>query len=132
MPDSAIPADRAAVDRIVDGKAVLLVGPDARELVVDADALPSGARECTWVIVDESGAQPRVVGVDQELGEQRRRDLESRMDRLRRERGGGRFGGSLVRWRPGDGNAYERFQQAVELPMLVLALLFLPVLRCLP
>ena len=39
--DQAVPA---VVDRIEDGVAVVLVGPDEREITCSANALPSGVR----------------------------------------------------------------------------------------
>ena len=74
----------AVVDRIEDGMhAVLLVGPDEVELVVDATLLPEGTAEGDWL---------RVGFVrDPALTEGRREALERRMERIRRTRRGGRF-----------------------------------------
>jgi hypothetical protein len=75
----------AVIDRIEDGlHAVLLVGPDEVELVVDATLLPVGAAEGDWLRVG--------FVVDQERTDARRADLEDRMEQIRRTRGGGRFG----------------------------------------
>lgn len=81
-----VPQDVAAVvDRIEDGRyAVLLIGPDEVELVVDAILLPEGTGEGDWL---------RVGFVrDPGLTAERRADVERRMERIRRTRGGGRFG----------------------------------------
>jgi len=79
-----IPADAAVIDRIEDGRrAVLLVGPDEVELVLDVALLPEGAGEGDWLRL---GLQPDVA-----LTESRRAALEDRIDRIRRTRGGGRF-----------------------------------------
>jgi hypothetical protein len=91
--DLPIAADRAVIDRIVDGvAAVLLVGPAEAEVHLPADQLPDEAMEGDWVIVDHDTDPPSVTGVDFELTAARRDDLEQRMDRIRRERSGGRFG----------------------------------------
>lgn len=74
----------AVVDRIEDGRhAVLLVGPDEAELVVDAVLLPEGTGEGDWLRVGFLR--------DPALTAERRADLERRMERIRRTRGGGRF-----------------------------------------
>lgn len=82
--------ERAVVDRIVDGRAVLLVGEDEAEHVVAAADLPDGAGEGAWLLLD--AASLGVVGVDDEGEQAKRADLSARMDRLRRRRSGGRFG----------------------------------------
>ncbi len=89
MPDD-LPMDRAVIDRIVDGDtAVLLVGPTEDPLHVPMEALPEGASEGDWLVLDLARL---IVGVDRELTDARAADLEGRLERIRRERGGGRFG----------------------------------------
>jgi hypothetical protein len=91
--ETDIPDDRAVIDRVVDGgTAVLLVGSDETELQVPVAALPDGAGEGDWVVLDLSTAPPTIVRVDEVLTDARRTDLEQRMQRIRRERRGGRFG----------------------------------------
>lgn len=84
MNEDAIQDVTAVVDRIEDAMhAVLLVGPDEVELVVDVTLLPEGTGEGDWL---------RVGFVrDLALTAERREALERRMDRIRRTRGGGRF-----------------------------------------
>jgi hypothetical protein len=83
-PD-AIPADAAVVDRIEDGvHAVLHVGPAEVEIVLDAELLPEGTQEGDWLRL--------VLEADAERTAARRADLAGRLDRVRRTRGGGRFG----------------------------------------
>ena len=45
----------AVVDRISEGLAVLLVGPDEREVAVDFASLPDGAKEGDWLKLDSNG-----------------------------------------------------------------------------
>ena len=90
-PPPPIPADRAVVDRVVEGTAVLLVGPDETERHVAADRLPAGAGEGTWLAVDPDADPVVVIAVDAELTAERRQGLEDRLARIRRERRGGRF-----------------------------------------
>lgn len=95
MADEApgIGHDRAVVDRIVDGRtAVLLVGPDEVELLLAAAALPDGAGEGTWVVLEAVTDPPELMlRIDDQLTEQRFDDLSARLDAIRRARGGGRF-----------------------------------------
>lgn len=49
-------AVKAVIDRIVDGKhVVLLVGTEETEKVVPMLDLPAGAKEGDWVTIDPSG-----------------------------------------------------------------------------
>ena len=84
MSEQVIPSDAAVVDRIEDGThAVLHVGPDEVELIVDVALLPEGAVEGDWLRVGLSADPERTAA--------RRTALEGRLDRIRRSRGGGRF-----------------------------------------
>lgn len=79
-----IPRDAVVLDRIVDGqRAVLLVGPDEVELVIDHASLPVGAAEGDWFHL--------VLTADVELTAARRSDAEDRLARIRAERSRGRF-----------------------------------------
>jgi hypothetical protein len=93
VPTDAVPEDRAVVDRVVDGRtAVLLVGPDETEAHVDVTSLPAGVSDGTWVVVDRAASPIEVLGIDRELTQRRADDISARLERLRRRRGGGRFG----------------------------------------
>lgn len=117
-----LPADRAVVDRIEAGIAVLLVGPAGEQHELDAARLPAGVQAGDVVTVhvdtatdvdpgtdvdaaaddvgtDVDGQAPatsragiQVGGVDRELTDARRASAEQRLARIRRERPGGRFG----------------------------------------
>jgi hypothetical protein len=80
----------AVIDRIVEGKAVLLVGEDEAEELVPVQALPPGAGEGSWLLV-RPGPPVAVVGADPEAEARQRRRIDERMERLRGRRGG-RFG----------------------------------------
>jgi hypothetical protein len=83
--EARVPDDVAVVDRIVDGRhAVLLVGEAEVELHVDVTLLPEGTAEGDWLRIGFT--------VDADRTAQRRSDIEDRMERIRRTRGGGRFG----------------------------------------
>jgi hypothetical protein len=84
MSEQIIPSDAAVVDRIEDGThAVLHVGPDEVELIVDVALLPHGTVEGDWLRVG--------LSADPERTASRRTALEGRLDRIRRSRGGRRF-----------------------------------------
>ena len=84
MSEQIIPSDAAVVDRIEDGThAVLHVGPDEVELIVDVALLPHGTVEGDWLRVG--------LSADPERTASRRTALEGRLDRIRRSRGGQRF-----------------------------------------
>lgn len=82
--------ERAVVDRIVEGHAVLLVGEAETEHTVAAADLPDGAGEGAWLLLDAGSFE--VVGVDVEGEQAKRAELSARMEGLRRRRSGGRFG----------------------------------------
>lgn len=81
--------ERAVVDRIVDGQAVLLVGERETEHHVEAASLPEGVGEGGWLIL--SAASWTIVGVDETGAEEKREELSGRMAQLRRQRSRGRF-----------------------------------------
>ena len=93
MPAEQHGEDRAVIDRIVDGHtAVLLVGGEETELLLPVGALPQGAADGTWVVLDMSTDPPTVVGIDEQLTQRRFDELSARLETIRRERRGGRFG----------------------------------------
>ena len=49
--------ERACVDRIDEGLAVLLVGGDEREMVVPLSALPADAVAGDWLLIEIQGAR---------------------------------------------------------------------------
>lgn len=87
-----IGADRAVLDRVVDGTtAVLLVGPAGDELLLAANQLPADATDGTWLIVDIDIQPPTVVGIDHALTAARSARTSRRLEHIRRTRRGGRF-----------------------------------------
>lgn len=76
--------EKAVIDRIVDGKtAVILVGEDERQHHYQADKLPKGAQEGTWLRVRVEDGEIVVIEVDQEETDMVRRRLQEKMDKLR-------------------------------------------------
>ena len=76
-------AQRAVVDRVTEGVAVLLVGADEQEHTIDAQQLPPKAGEGAVLEVAVRDGAVTVLAVDEEATRQRRADLRSRMARLR-------------------------------------------------
>jgi hypothetical protein len=77
----------------VDGEtAVLLVGPAEEEVLLPATSLPPGATEGSWVVLDRTSTPPSVVELDAALTDARTEAFDARLERLRRDRRGGRFG----------------------------------------
>lgn len=82
---------RAVVDRITDGWAVLLVGDREQERRVRESDLPDGAEEGSIVQVRVSGLKVEVVAVDAGATDEKRAELKDRLSRLKRTRSTGRF-----------------------------------------
>lgn len=92
LPD--IPHDRAIVDRIVNGVAILQVGPEATTIEMPAEQLPDNTRDGDTVHIarnEQTGAYT-IGPIDQQLTEQRRASAEERLARLRKSRRRGSFG----------------------------------------
>lgn len=70
MPEqdpSGIGTDRAVVDHVENGVAVLHVGPGKVGLHVPVSELPPEADVGTWVVLDVQSQPPIVLAVDQDL-----------------------------------------------------------------
>ena len=89
-PDQPQAQVRAVVDRISGDIAVLLVEPHEAELHLPAAVLPAEAREGT-VLRLRPGHPPTIAGVDTDETRARHAAARERLERLRAERGGGRF-----------------------------------------
>ena len=68
---SGIANDRALVEHITDGDAMLRVGPGRTPVQVPEDELPAGATPGTWVVLDLQIQPPLVLRVDTELTRER-------------------------------------------------------------
>jgi hypothetical protein len=74
-----ITEDMAVVDTISADLATLLVGPEEKEMIVDAGALPEGAREGDWLKILEDGE----FELMKRFTEDRRKTVRSKLDILR-------------------------------------------------
>ncbi|MBI3953966.1 MAG: DUF3006 domain-containing protein [Chloroflexi bacterium] len=74
--------ERACIDRIDEGLAVLLVGDDERELVVPLSALPPGAQAGDWLQVELEGGRLVQATLDKQETARRRRRIQGKLDRL--------------------------------------------------
>jgi hypothetical protein len=90
-----VPAERSTVvgivDRITEGRAVVLVGDEEVEHHLPAEALPPEAAEGSVLIARERDGDLEVIGVDAAGTDVRRHEIEQRLHRLRTQRKGGRF-----------------------------------------
>lgn len=69
---SGIANDRALIERVEDGDAVLSVGPSRTPVHVPITDLPDGADAGTWVVLDLQIQPPLVLRVDTVLTDERR------------------------------------------------------------
>ena len=94
MSPEPIPDGRyaAVVDRVTEGQAVLLVGDGETEHHVPAADLPDDTGEGAWLMVTvEAGAVTAMV-LDADRTAATAERIGSKLDRIRREQGGSRFG----------------------------------------
>ena len=82
---------RAVIDRITDGWAVLLVGDQEQERRVRASDLPDGVEEGSIVQVRVSGLTVEVVDIDAGATDEKRAEMKDRLSRLKKSRSTGRF-----------------------------------------
>jgi hypothetical protein len=85
-------AQQAVVDRVVDGIAVLLVGAGEREVALPAERLPAGVGAGDVVSVRVDGPDVAILRGDQPATERRSAEVAARLQRIREERSGRRFG----------------------------------------
>lgn len=78
-------AQRAVVDRIVDGKhVVLLVGPDEVERIVERSLLPEDIAEGTWLKVEFDGDQLVSAVIDEAATAEAAQRVADKLALLRR------------------------------------------------
>ncbi|MBU9721478.1 MULTISPECIES: DUF3006 domain-containing protein [Bacillaceae] len=78
---------KAVVDRIVDGKhVVLLIGDEEEEKVVPLNKFPDEIKEGTWLIIDFSDTNKDIIqkiSIDQRETDTRKQRIKSKMELLR-------------------------------------------------
>ena len=75
-------AERAAVDRVEEGLAVLLVGNDENEILVPLKDLPQGTSAGTWLLVTLEGDRVKSAEIDAETTASRQSQMRKKLDRL--------------------------------------------------
>lgn len=88
---------RAVVDRLTDGWAVLLVGDREEERRVRVDDLPDDVREGSIVQVRVSGLKIEVLEADAPAADAKRAEVKGRIARLKKSRSTGRFSSENLR-----------------------------------
>lgn len=68
----------AVIDRIAEGKAVLLIGSEESPVYVPVDVLPEGAKEGTWLDVD--------FRINEKLTAEQYRKNRELLDKIKRKR----------------------------------------------
>ncbi len=79
--------EKAAVDRIIVGKAVLLVGDDQREVVVPLEDLPDGTEEGTWLLVQIENSEIIDAQLDDQQTSKMKDQIRIKMELLRKNTG---------------------------------------------
>lgn len=86
---------RGVIDRFVDGRAIVLVEGDGEspslEIEIPVEELPDDAGEGSVILLRQR-TMWEVVELDDAETRERRAEVADRLAKLRRERGGGRFG----------------------------------------
>lgn len=79
---------KAVVDRIVDNnKAVLLVGDNEVEHVIDINELPKGIKEGDWLQVQLKGGKIVKIELDEQETEDVKKRIEDKMAKLKKKSG---------------------------------------------
>ncbi len=74
--------EKAAVDRIDEGVAVLLISPEERELSVPVDQLPPGVQAGDWLKVTIVNGQLKQAEPDRDETKRRQERIRNKLDRL--------------------------------------------------
>ena len=74
--------ERAVIDRVEDGLAVLLVGTDEKEVVVRLRDLPEGSGPGVWLRVNLDGERLTHAEVDSETTRVRKSRIQQTLNRL--------------------------------------------------
>lgn len=77
-------SEKAVVDRFEEDKAVLLVGDDERQLVVERSLLPPATQEGQWLRIEVSEGVLVRAEIDEQETEEARARIASKLDGLRR------------------------------------------------
>jgi hypothetical protein len=83
---------RAVVDRIEGALAVLLVGEQEHEVHLSVADLPEGAAAGAWVHLEMAEGTVTCTARDEAGEAEARQRVDDRLDRIRRNQRGGRFG----------------------------------------
>jgi hypothetical protein len=75
---------KAVVDRFEEDKAVVLVGDDEAQLVVDRAQLPVGTREGDWLRVELRDGVLVGAEIDEAQTESMKERISEKLERLRR------------------------------------------------
>ena len=74
--------EKAAIDRIDEGVAVLLIGPEERELSVPVGQLPPVVQAGDWLRVTIVNGRLKKAELDREETQKRRERIKTKLDKL--------------------------------------------------
>ncbi|MBF8264754.1 MAG: hypothetical protein HW384_618 [Dehalococcoidia bacterium] len=74
--------EKAAIDRIDEGVALLLIGPEERELSVPVGQLPPGIQAGDWLRVTIVNGQLKQAELDREETRKRQERIKAKLDKL--------------------------------------------------
>lgn len=75
--------EKAVVDRIEEGQAVILVGEAEDEVVLPVAELPGGTGEGVWLRIERDGERVVQVQLDPEETERASERIRQKLERLR-------------------------------------------------
>lgn len=80
------------LDRIEDNeKAVILIEEENTEIVVPIDELPGGSKEKTWFHIVEENGSFKIISIDDDMTEQKKRQSSDLMKKLRERKKESKF-----------------------------------------
>jgi Protein of unknown function (DUF3006) len=77
-------SEKAVIDRFEEGLAVLLIGEEARRLVVPRKDLPRGAKAGHWLQVEMEGERLLSAVIDEEETARAKQRIAEKLESLRR------------------------------------------------
>ena len=79
------------LDRIEDGKAVILVESIGKEFLIDESRLPEGSVEGMWFNLTIVADDIKEISIDHQITESREQQVNEKLNRLRKKKTGSKF-----------------------------------------
>ena len=78
--------EKAVIDRLESGRAVILVGEEERVVTIPRNLVPEGWKEGDWLSVELDGNRITSAAIDREATDQARERIAEKLARLRARR----------------------------------------------